>query len=485
MDATLDQELSRWLWLVKWLLAIPHYVLLLFLWVAFVVVSVAAFFAILFTGRYPPSLFEFNVGVLRWSWRVAYYSYGVLGTDRYPPFTLGEVADYPAHLTVDYPDHLSHGLVLVKWWLLAIPQYLVVGIFAGGGTWAAWETDRNATGWGGGLIGLLVVVAAVVLTFTGRYPRQIFDFVLGMNRWVLRVVAYAALMTDQYPPFRLDMGGHEAGATMTVPSPAAGAPGSVTEPEATSPGRLAPPAGPGAPPPSPGRGWTALRVVSVVAGSIMAVVSVGLLAAGGAATWLDNTQRDASGYLTSDAHAFATSAYAITSDRIDLGSSEVVAPSAIIGTVRFEVTARDPARPVFVGIAPRSSADTFLAGVGRAVVTEWAGGSANYRQQTGGPPPAAPTNTSIWVASTSGTGTQTLTWKPTSGDWTVVVMNPDATPGVAVTATAGATIPSLGWIAGGLFALGGILLVAGGLLIVIPVSRAGQRPTAPNAVRDP
>ncbi len=480
VDATLDQGLSRWLWLVKWLLAIPHYVVLFFLWVAFVVVSVAAFFAIVFTSRYPASMFEFNVGVLRWSWRVAYYSYGALGTDRYPPFTLAEVADYPAHLTVEHPDHLSRGLVLVKWWLLAIPHYLVVAVFAGGGSWVAWETDRNAAGWGGGLIGLLVVIAAVVLTVTGRYPRQIFDFVLGMNRWVLRVAAYAALMTDQYPPFRLDMGGHEAGGTMTVPSPA-GAMTTPAPPEAIPPVPASPPPAPGAPPPAPGRGWTALRVVSVVAGSLMAVVSVGLLAAGGGATWLNNTQRDGTGYLTSDPRTFTTPAPAITSERIDLGTSEVVAPSAVLGTVRFVVTARDPAQKVFVGIAPRSSADAYLAGVGRAVVTDWASGTVDQRQQGGGAPPVPPTSSSIWVASTSGPGTQTLAWKPTSGDWTVVVMNTDASPGVSVTATAGATIPALGWIAGGFFALGGILLVAGAVLVVIPVIRASRRPGAPPA----
>ena len=218
VDATLERGMSRWLWLVKWLLAIPHYIILALLWVAFVVVSVVAFFAILFTGRYPLSLFEFNVGVLRWTWRVSYYTYGALGTDRYPPFTLADVADYPAHLDVDYPTHLSRGLVLVKWWLLAVPHYLVVGVFVGGGSWALWRVADNTAG-APGLIGLLVLIAAIVLAFTGRYPQQIFDFVLGMNRWALRVGAYAALMTDEYPPFRLDMGGHEPAGTMTVSSP--------------------------------------------------------------------------------------------------------------------------------------------------------------------------------------------------------------------------------------------------------------------------
>jgi len=216
VDAQLDAGLRRWLWLVKWLLAIPHYIVLAFLWIAFVVLSVIAFFAILFTGRYPRSIFDFNVGVLRWTWRVAYYTYGALGTDRYPPFSLSEVPDYPAQLHVAYPDHLSRGLVLVKWWLLALPQYLIVGIFFNGGVYLGTQTATDGGSsaiWSSGLLGLLVLFAAVILLFTGHYPRSIFDLVLGINRWGLRVAAYAALMTDVYPPFRLDLGGDDPGTT--------------------------------------------------------------------------------------------------------------------------------------------------------------------------------------------------------------------------------------------------------------------------------
>jgi hypothetical protein len=213
LEGSFDPETSRWQWLVKWLLAIPHWIVLVFLWIAFWVLSVVAFFAILFTGRYPRGIFDFNVGVVRWTWRVAFYGYSALGTDRYPPFTLEDVADYPARLQVDYPERLSRGLVLVKWWLLAIPQYVIVAVLGGWTSGApGWlgliRTEDWWEGWPG-LIGILVLIGAVALLFTGRYPRGLFDLVIGFNRWVFRVVAYAGLLRDEYPPFRLDLGERE------------------------------------------------------------------------------------------------------------------------------------------------------------------------------------------------------------------------------------------------------------------------------------
>ncbi len=224
LTAALDPRVSRWQWLVKWFLAIPHLVVLALLWVAFAVSTVAAGVSILVTRRYPRGLFDFDVGVLRWSWRVTYYAFGVLGTDRYPPFTLART-DYPADFDVDYPEEgLSRGLVLVKWWLLAIPQYLVVGVLTGGVV--SWGADVGVPeGWqvavGGGLVGLLSLVAVVVLAVRGTYPRELFDLLVGLQRWVYRVAAYAALMTDAYPPFRLDTGGDEHATAPPPPAPAA------------------------------------------------------------------------------------------------------------------------------------------------------------------------------------------------------------------------------------------------------------------------
>ena len=195
LDARLDEPLSRWKWLVKWILAIPHYVVLMFLWIAFVLVTFGAFFAIVFTGRYPRGMFSFNLGVMRWTWRVAYYADTGLGTDRYPPFSLGREPDYPATLDVEYPEELSRWKPFVKW-LFAIPQFCIVALFMGG-----WHFDFV---WAPGLVGLLTLVGIVVYAFRRAYPPEIYRFVIGMVRWGFRVGAYVALMRDEYPPFRLE-----------------------------------------------------------------------------------------------------------------------------------------------------------------------------------------------------------------------------------------------------------------------------------------
>lgn len=197
LRAALEPNLSRWMWLVKWILAIPHFIVLVFLWIAFTVTTIVAGVAILFTGRYPRGIFDFNVGVLRWSWRVSHYATtGGLGTDRYPPFRLEPSPDDAARLDIRFPAQLSRGLVLVKWWLLALPHYLVLALLFGA---FGWDGDGQLES-GGGLVALLSIFAGFGLLFTGSLPRPLFGLIVGFNRWMYRVIAYAALMTDEPHP---------------------------------------------------------------------------------------------------------------------------------------------------------------------------------------------------------------------------------------------------------------------------------------------
>jgi hypothetical protein len=460
VDASLDAPLSRWLWLVKWVLVIPHYVVLAFLWLAFVVLSAVAMVAIVVTGRYPRAIFEFNVGVLRWTWRVQYYAIGAFGTDRYPPFTLADDPAYPAHLEIDYPGQLSRGLALVKWWLLAIPQYIIVGLFTGSGLWFAWQYGEQQHSWAGlGLIGILAVIAAVVLLVTGRYPEQIFDFVLGMNRWVLRVAGYAGLMTDQYPPFRLDMGGHDPGTLTLLPTPGS----AVQDLPGTADLRQAPPQGPG--------GWTGGRIVSAVAGAVLVLCSVGLFGGSGVALWAQSNRHG--GYADLATATYSVPGYAIASDTIGLHLATGAA-SDLIGTVRIQVTQARGTAPAFVGIAPAGAAGRYLAGVDYATVRGAAGRHGTYTEHAGTAPAVPPGRAGIWTAHASGPGTQTLTWAPRSGDWMVVAMNAYGSRPVSLQVNVAATLPALPWIAAGLLIGGIIFLIGGVLLIAVPLRQVSR-----------
>jgi len=207
LEARPDEPLNRWLWIVKWFLLIPHFVILLFLWIGVILATIGAWFAILFTGRYPRGIFDYNLGVFRWTWRVSYYGYSALATDRYPPFSRQPESDYPATLDVEYQEEHSR-LSAFGRIVLAIPQLMIVGIYEGGGAGATvgaghgWEFAVPSLG----LINTLVLIVGFALLFTTRYPRGLYNFLLGLNRWLFRVTVYVALMTDRYPPFRLDAG---------------------------------------------------------------------------------------------------------------------------------------------------------------------------------------------------------------------------------------------------------------------------------------
>jgi hypothetical protein len=205
------------MWLVKWILVIPHAIVLAFLWIAFVVLTAVAGVAILFTGRYPRGIFEVNVGILRWQWRVAYYAL-TLGTDRYPPFALRDIADYPAGLQIDGPPHPRRWLPLVAW-LFAIPHILIISAFNAAATWQVQSGNGTAAASSVSLVGAAVLIIGIALLFTGRHLRGLYDLLMGVARWTMRTVAYVALLTDQYPPFRLDQGPTVPTGPQPVPTP--------------------------------------------------------------------------------------------------------------------------------------------------------------------------------------------------------------------------------------------------------------------------
>lgn len=428
---------SRALWLLKWLFVIPHYVVLAFLWIAFIVCAIMAFLAMLFTGRYPQGLFGYNVGVLRWSWRVAFYAFGANGTDRYPPFTLQDVPDYPAHLEVEYPTHQRRGLPLIGWWLAGIPHYVIVGIFLGGGLLGSHV----------GLIGVLVFVGVILLAVSGEYPRQIFDLVLGLNRWALRVAAYGALMTEEYPPFRIDSG--ETDVTMADrPDPAPAAP--VVSATAASRHLGA------------GR-WTVL----VIAG-LTTVASCAALAAGIVGLAVNGTQRDAAGFVMTSSRAYATPTYALVSASYRTGDPTSVLARDLLGTVRVRVSSQ---RPVFVGIGHAAPVEAYTSDFSRAVATRLDGTRTHLVTVRGGPPQQMPSQLTVWAAHSTARGTQTLNWSPRGGDWRIVVMNADGSPGVNAMVSVGARLPHLETIGWALLGGGALVLALSAGAIYLAVGR--------------
>ncbi len=435
VQARRDAQLSRWLWLVKWLLLLPHYVVLAFLWLAFVLVTAVAFVAILITGRYPRSLFDFNLGVIRWTWRVGYYGYSALGTDRYPPFTLAARPDYPATVDVAYPERLSRGLVLVKWWLLVLPHYLILSVLAAGGS--AYVADDEWYPGSPSLLGLCVFFAAVALLFTGRYPDGLHGLAMGINRWALRVLAYAALMTDSYPPFRLDQGPDDT----------------PVEPPPSGPDNV--------------RRSTVAPAIALVIGLLLFLSSAALGVAGGAGLWLDN-RRDQNGYVWTPDRTLSSGATAITVEDIDLDVDPEWGPwsDEDYGQIRIRAVPTGE-RPVFVGIGRETDVDDWLRGTAHDELRGFRRGDTRYVHRDGDDSASPPVDQAFWAASASGTGTRELTWTPETGRWAAVIANPDGDAGVRARVGAGVHLPPLAAAAtAALIGAGVLAAIAVGLVVL-------------------
>jgi uncharacterized protein DUF4389 len=452
VEAHRDESLSRGLWLVKWILLIPHYLALAVLWTGLVVLTLVAYLAVLFTGRYPEPIRAYDIGVLRWTWRVGYYGYQALGTDRYPPFTLADVPGYPARFRVDAGPPPPRWLPLVAW-LLAVPHLILLGALTGSTTWSFGSGDARADV-PLSLVGAAVLVAGVALLFTGRYPAGLHDLLVGVARWGLRVTAYLTLLTGRYPPFRLDQGGNE-------PEP---------EPEpdihAAPPGAIATRSATGS-------------VVALIAGVLLLAPAAGLGVGGGLLLALD-AGRDRDGYVTSPVLHLSSGTAAVTAENL-----EIADPDRWTGTLTdaggLRVTVTSPAdRPLFVGVAPQADVDAWLAGTAHDELTGVTDGTGRYDRQTGAvaavPGPAAQP---FWLASASGTGRAELQWDVVDGEYAVVVANADGSPGIAADARGAVQLPDLTALGGGLLTVGIVLgLIAIGLIVLGGVG-LGRRHTEP------
>jgi hypothetical protein len=186
LEVTSPAQVARWRPLLNWLLVIPPAVLLWIYTIGLEILAILSWFVILFTGRLPATWGDYMVKVFRYQWRIAAYLYG--WTEVYPGFAVpsgyADPGDYPAVLqSVPATDRNRLTVLLRLIWV--IPAYVVVyfvGIAAS----------------------VVLLLAWFIVLFTGRWPEGMREFCIGYFRWNTRVQAYIFLLTDEYPPFRLE-----------------------------------------------------------------------------------------------------------------------------------------------------------------------------------------------------------------------------------------------------------------------------------------
>jgi len=217
-------------------------------------------------------------------------------------------------------------------------------------------------------------------------------------------------------------------------------------------------------PASAGSGWTTGRIIALAAGPVLLLISLALIAGGAILVWAD-TEQALAGYLTTTTATYSTRGYALASDAITRHSAD-----RFVDKVRIRITSSDPSRPLFAGIAATADVERYLSGIGYTTVD-----GHDVADHPGTGVPAPPAAALPWAVRAQGTGTLTLTWDVRDGDWTVVVMNADASPGLSVRAEAGISAMALPWLAGEMLGVGLLTGVAAVVLIVVPVRMASAR----------
>jgi hypothetical protein len=359
------------------------------------------------------------------------------------------VPDYPARLHLDEPPRPPRWLPLVAW-LFAVPHVLIVSALTGAVTWQVDDPGGGRTAVPLGVVTVGILIAGFGLLFGGRYPRGLYDLLVGIGRWSLRVTSYLALLTPRYPPFRLDQGDHEPDDDGPPPAPAP-----VTA--------------------APQRTGVAGPVTALIAGVLLLAPATGLTIGGGALLALDGA-RDGAGYVTSPAVSVQSSTAAITAEGITLQAGDLWTRGlSDIGGVRISVTG-NPGSRLFVGIASESDVDPWLSGVAHDELTTVSRGAGTYERAPGARGPVAdPDTQDFWLATGAGAGAATVTWKATAGDFAVVLANADGSTGVVAEVRAATQVPDLTGLGAGLLTTGIVLGLAAIALIVLGGVGLGRR----------
>lgn len=309
-----------------------------------------------------------------------------------------------------------------------------------------------------------------------------------MARWSLRVVAYVALLTGNYPPFRLDQGDIEPDSPTGPARSPAGTTAPSTPPSAPMPTTAGMPDDGTTPAPAPGTAaGVAGRVLALVAGVLLLLAATGIGVGGGALVAVSGN-RDASGYLTSQPMEVSTPTAAITAEGIDIQRDDGWA-GAIVDYGRVRVTASSPDHAaLFIGIGNESDIDRWLAGTAHDELTSaYANGSSALRRTAGAIRDVdAPAAQGFWLATASGTDTVVLDWAATDGRFAVVLARTSGASGITAQAQVATRIPDLTTLGVGLLGGGLMLAVAGFVLTYIGAAGLARRhPDQPSPLITP
>lgn len=231
------------------------------------------------------------------------------------------------------------------------------------------------------------------------------------------------------------------------------------------------------PPPGPvapvRRSWSAWRTVLVILGAVLILLGGSLLIGGGIGLWA-HAQRDSAGYHTAGPERLTTDTFALSAPSLDVGITgpDAIYANDLLGDVRITLESRNAETPLFIGIGPAGDVAKYLNGVGHTEVADFEADpfKVSYVPRPGGEPAADPTAQTFWVASDAGTGPRTLSWDVADGNWSVVVMNADGSPGVDTDVSIGSTLPAILPVSIGALVAGGVLLLLGIAVIVVTVT---------------